>query len=98
MTRQAKSTMREARRVRTREHNSGAAFTEVKLPHARASVNDPSTRRSDHGLCLGSAPIRRRLGWHRADHLVLVLDLLQHRNLLIGAPAFGRPATRGGRT
>src|ERR1700731_1740517 len=42
-------------------------------------------RRSDRGLSLGNPPLRRRLGRHRPDYLVLVLAVLQHRHVLSGA-------------
>jgi hypothetical protein len=34
------------------------------------------------GLDLGDSPLRRRLGRHRIGHLVLVLDVLEHRHIL----------------
>lgn len=43
------------------------------------SVNE----RSVHGLSLGDSSLRRRVGRHHPDHCVLVLDVLQHRNVLI---------------
>ena len=39
-------------------------------------------RRSNRGLCLGDPALRRRVGWHRPDHLVLVLAFLQYRHVL----------------
>lgn len=41
------------------------------------------TGRSDHAVALGDWPIRRSLGWYLPDHRLLVLDVLQHRNVLI---------------
>jgi hypothetical protein len=55
-------------------------------------VPNLSTRRSDSGLHLGRASVSRCLGWDRAGHLVLVLDVLEHRHLLIGSPG---PVGRG---
>jgi len=34
------------------------------------------------GLGMGDPAIRRRVGRHWFDHLVLVLDVLQHRDVL----------------
>lgn len=59
---------------------------------ANPFVSNPSTWRSDYGLSLGDPSLRRCLGWHDPDHLVLVLDILQHRHVLSGAC---RPVARG---
>ena len=67
-------------------------MTSPLAPNMGAFVLNPSTRRSVSGLRLGGASVSRRVGRDRADHLVLVLDVLEHRYLLTGSPG---PVRRG---
>ena len=61
---------------------------------SRSCVLNRPTRRTNHAL--GTLALRCRLGRHRADHLVLVLDILEYWDILNGRPAATLDSTRKG--
>ena len=57
-------------------------MTRSRHTFARPLLHNPLIGRSHHALALGDSSIRRRLGRNLSDHRVLVLAVLQHRNVL----------------
>ena len=75
---------RHARQIRPyrRSRPGGPMTCRPRSAPSRSLVLNQPIRRTNHAL--GDLALCRRVGRHRADHLVLVLDVLEYRNILSG--------------